>query len=333
MDIVFTWVDGGDPDFIKAKEAYAPKNSTRSFDASAERFADHHELKYSLRSLEKFAPWVSRVLLVTNGQIPHWLDCTNDKLVLVSHEDIFENKDLLPTFSTRAIEPNLVRIPNLSEQFIYFNDDFFLGAPVTPEDFFNSEGEELIYLTPFSAPPPVGNHHVVVNETEIIDISGEICPWVMMMQYTNMLFNSRYGSRDRLSVEHIPYPLRRSTCLKLLREWETEFKDSIRQRFRIGEQIGFIFSYYHFIIEKMLRDIDSKEDSRVVMVPDEDTSLFMSIKLENSKEQLMESFETLAKLSPKFWCVQSVEAVIPDVRNYFINTMEGIFPGKSRFEK
>lgn len=35
---------------------------------SANRFADNDELKYSLRSLEKFMPWVRNVFLVTNGE-------------------------------------------------------------------------------------------------------------------------------------------------------------------------------------------------------------------------------------------------------------------------
>ena len=44
------------------------------------------ELRYSLRSLEKHAPWVRHVYIVTNGQIPSWLNLDNPRMTLVSHE-------------------------------------------------------------------------------------------------------------------------------------------------------------------------------------------------------------------------------------------------------
>lgn len=103
---------------------------------SHERFADNNELKYSLRSIEKFAPWVNNVYIVTNGQVPVWLDLNHPKVKLVTHQDIFPNKSHLPTFSSPAIECNLHRIQGLSKQFIYFNDDIFLTSSVRKEDFF-----------------------------------------------------------------------------------------------------------------------------------------------------------------------------------------------------
>lgn len=49
------------------------------------RFADNDELRYSLRSLERFAPWIRNVFLVTNGQIPRWLNVEHPSLRLVQH--------------------------------------------------------------------------------------------------------------------------------------------------------------------------------------------------------------------------------------------------------
>ncbi|XP_037073450.1 N-acetylglucosamine-1-phosphotransferase subunits alpha/beta-like [Pollicipes pollicipes] len=102
------------------------------------RFADSQELRYSLRSLERFAPWVRRVYLVTNGQIPDWLALDSARLTLVTHEEIFPDASHLPTFSSPAIEAHLHRITGLSERFLYFNDDVLLGRPVWPEDFYTS---------------------------------------------------------------------------------------------------------------------------------------------------------------------------------------------------
>ncbi|KAF0294176.1 N-acetylglucosamine-1-phosphotransferase subunits alpha/beta [Amphibalanus amphitrite] len=104
------------------------------------------ELRYSLRSLERHAPWIRRVFLVTNGQIPDWLTLDNPKLTLVTHEEIFPDHDHLPTFSSPAIEAHIHRIPGLSEHFLYFNDDVLLGQPVWPEDFLVPGGGYKVFL-------------------------------------------------------------------------------------------------------------------------------------------------------------------------------------------
>jgi UDP-N-acetylglucosamine-lysosomal-enzyme len=114
---------------------------------SANRYRDSEELRYSLRSLVKNAPWIRRIYIVTDNQIPYWLNLDNDRLSVVSHEEIFLNKSHLPVFSSPAIEANIHRIPGLSKQFIYFNDDVFLGAPVLPSDFVDLKGSQKFFMS------------------------------------------------------------------------------------------------------------------------------------------------------------------------------------------
>ncbi|GBG32295.1 N-acetylglucosamine-1-phosphotransferase subunits alpha/beta [Hondaea fermentalgiana] len=114
--------------------------------SSANRFRDNEELRFSLRSLEKYAPWVRHIYIVTDNQIPSWLDLNHPRMTLVSHADIFANKSHLPTFSSPSIEANLHRIPGLGENFIYFNDDVMLGAPVWPSDFHDPALGQRIFL-------------------------------------------------------------------------------------------------------------------------------------------------------------------------------------------
>ncbi|XP_055919955.1 N-acetylglucosamine-1-phosphotransferase subunits alpha/beta [Eupeodes corollae] len=134
FDVVYTWVNGSDPEFTKSVRQFDPHYDPARFD-------DKNELKYSLRSLEKYAPWVRNVYIVTNGQIPHWLDLSYHKVSVIPHWELTEYPELLPTFSSSAIETFLHRIPNLSKRFIYMNDDIFLGAPLYPEDLYTqSEG-------------------------------------------------------------------------------------------------------------------------------------------------------------------------------------------------
>ena len=92
-------------------------------------------MRYWFRGVEKFAPWVNKIHFVTCGQIPKWLNTNNPKINLVNHSDYIPEK-YLPTFNSNAIEINLHRIEELSEKFVYFNDDMFLINKVKPQDFF-----------------------------------------------------------------------------------------------------------------------------------------------------------------------------------------------------
>lgn len=114
---------------------------------SSNRFRDNQELRYSLRSLFAFAPWIRQVYIVTNGQIPNWLNLNHPRLHVITHSTIFPNQSHLPTFSSPAIESHLIDIPGLSDHFIYFNDDVMLGNTVWPEDWFSPTSGQKVYLS------------------------------------------------------------------------------------------------------------------------------------------------------------------------------------------
>lgn len=134
IDFVVTWVDGGDLQWQKEKQRWLSGNDA-DVDVSAIRYRDWDNLRYWFRAVEKYAPWVNKVHFVTNGQLPDWLNLDAPKLNFVKHSDYIP-MEWLPTFSSHPIEFNVHRIEGLSEQFVLFNDDFFLTAPVKPEDFF-----------------------------------------------------------------------------------------------------------------------------------------------------------------------------------------------------
>ncbi|WP_061588746.1 Stealth CR1 domain-containing protein [Streptococcus oralis] len=169
IDFVVTWVDGGDPIWQAKKAKYSgavdtSKNSMNSVKA----YRDWGTFKYWFRGVEKFAPWVNKVYLVTDQQKPSWLELNSEKLVLVDHTEIICN-DYLPVFSANPIESNIHRIPELSEHFVFFNDDVYLTAPVTPTDFFSEEGLPK-YNTALSpiVPERYGTGHFQVNDMEIV---------------------------------------------------------------------------------------------------------------------------------------------------------------------
>ncbi|WP_296603391.1 stealth family protein, partial [Nocardioides sp.] len=157
VDVVYTWVDGEDPDWNARRAARLTETGVdldRTSSGQA-RFRNHDELRYSLRSVHLFAPWVRRIHLVTAGQAPAWLDTRHPGVRLVDHAEILP-AEALPTFNSQAIETGLHRVPDLAEHFVYLNDDVLLGRPRRPEDFFSPGGLVAAFVGPrtIGAPSP-----------------------------------------------------------------------------------------------------------------------------------------------------------------------------------
>lgn len=137
IDFVITWVDMEDPKWKADFTMYSGKIDNATDAMSEARFRDHGLLKYWFRGVEKFAPWVHKIHFVTCGQKPEWLNVNHPKLSLVNHADYIPSK-LLPVFNSSLIEIYLHKIPNLAENFVYFNDDFFIINNITKERFFKN---------------------------------------------------------------------------------------------------------------------------------------------------------------------------------------------------
>lgn len=139
--------DGKEPTLNAANLVWDLRDFRRNEDVSASRFEDNEELRYSLRSIDRFAPWVRHIYIITNGQIPYWLNMEHPRITVVTHDELFPNKTHLPTFSSPAIEAHVHRIPGLSKRFIYLNDDVMFGKDVWPDDFYTFSGGQKVYLT------------------------------------------------------------------------------------------------------------------------------------------------------------------------------------------
>ncbi|MBQ8250295.1 MAG: Stealth CR1 domain-containing protein [Alphaproteobacteria bacterium] len=146
IDLVYLWVDGNDVEWQKSKQYWQEKeNITNDSAINPCRFIDNEELRYSLRSAEMFAPWIQKIFIVTNGQVPKWLDTSHPKIQIVTHDEIMP-KEALPTFNSMAIETCLDNIPDLSEHFLFANDDAFFDKPVSKDYFFTQKGTPISYL-------------------------------------------------------------------------------------------------------------------------------------------------------------------------------------------
>lgn len=132
IDYVITYVDSSDPIWRKEYNEYSPVKIKGD---ESERFRSWDNLRYNLRGVEKFLPFINKVYLVVSGpsQVPDWVN--REKVNIIYHKDFIPEK-FLPVFCSTSIEMFLGLIPGLSEQFLYANDDTFVVKPCSPEDFF-----------------------------------------------------------------------------------------------------------------------------------------------------------------------------------------------------
>lgn len=202
IDFVIPWVDESDEKWQEEIARYLPGDK----DAEACRFRDWGLLKYWFRGVEAFAPWVNRIHFVTCGQWPDWLDKNHPKLHLVDHRDYIPEEHL-PCFSSHPIELNLHRIPGLSEQFVYFNDDTFLLRPLSPELFFRN-GLPRLRASLESRTPVNNGIYCYINNSIALAAHFDVPACIRRNRrkwFDPFLGGPRTVLRNYLYLNHIPY--------------------------------------------------------------------------------------------------------------------------------
>lgn len=236
IDFVLTWVDDSDPAWIEEKNKYDVKQKLPTV-----RIRDWDFLLYWFRAVEKYAPWVNKIHLVTWGHVPKFLNIKNEKVNIVNHKEIFDEK-YLPIFSTTALELSLHKIPGIADQFVYFNDDMFINRPVSPEDFFvNGLPKDIGLMSPI-LPVKEGVAHIVLNDLQIINENFNREDY---LKHVGKFFNWRNGLSNIRSIillpwnrimgfydQHLPLPLLKSRYEEIWDKFPNEMNQTISGRFR-----------------------------------------------------------------------------------------------------
>ncbi|MFE0578306.1 stealth family protein [Streptomyces sp. NPDC058874] len=199
VDAVITWVDASDPAWRSRRDAAAAgtDDGARSgVDHAEHRYRDRGELRYCLRSIAAYAPWIRRVFLITDHQVPSWLAVDHPGITVVDHAALFAEGDHRSVFNSHAIESRLHRVPGLSEHFLYFNDDIFLGRPQQPQNYFLPSGLPKVFHDSRAVPPgpPDGTDDV----------------FTASQKTTRQAVEEAVGRTYPHILAHTPYPLSRS---------------------------------------------------------------------------------------------------------------------------
>ncbi|SHK38956.1 Stealth protein CR4, conserved region 4 [Nocardiopsis flavescens] len=229
VDAVYTWVDGGDPAHAAGRARHRDGRDD-TLAAGESRFTSRDELRHSLRSLEMYAPWVRHVYLVTDAQVPAWLDTSAPGITVVDHRDILP-ATALPAFNSHAIETGLHRIEGLSEHYLYFNDDVFLARPVGAERFFHAGG---VARLPFSP------HQFGVGEP----VAAEPAPNSAGKNVRELLA-ADFGRHITHKFKHVPHPQVRSVMRELEERYGEAVDRTAHSRFRSPADVAVATALHH----------------------------------------------------------------------------------------
>jgi hypothetical protein len=292
IDAVITWVDGSDPRHKKRRKKALKKLDTTegnrlSTGTSKTRFIDNGELRYCLASIRTFAPWIRNIYLVTDNQKPAFLtDQLLEELniVIIDHKILFRDFEwALPTFNSRTIETALWRIPDIAPRFIYFNDDFIVTAPVSPDHFF--ENGKVVLRGKWNKIVQYNAIRMAVNNL-VTYLAGRLLGITRSMHLLYQMRSAALAGFDRryFRTPHVPHPVYTETVSRFFEQNPGLFNENIKYPFRDTDQFSSIYLAHHLEI-KNDNAILKNEDEYLMINGEMDISRIILNKLNKIKNQ------------------------------------------------
>lgn len=309
VDMVYLWCDGNEPKFREQKNYWLIKeNKAPEKQATAAgRFEQVDELKYSLRSVEKYLPWVRHVYIVTADQVPSWLNTEYSKVTVVDHSEILPRENL-PVFNSNAIEAGIYKIPGLSEHFLYANDDTFVNRPLK-KSFFFEDGKPIVRVKPTELNTTSLYHLQLSNAIEL----GE------------QFFGSEIPllSQRNLVPHHNIDAYLKSDYAACAAQFDEQYQETLTHRFRKAESVQRLL----VSIWSIMKD---HAQVKIVQASKKKTKTIDSLYIVNTKRDYA---RTLNRMNPGLFCINDSEFSGPNDRQRVKKFLKNRFPHKSKFEK
>jgi hypothetical protein len=294
IDIIIAWINKTDI-----------CEGTDSYRCGKSRFTSRDELRYLMRSIEKYCPWVRNIYLVTDNQKPSWLNTSHPRVFIVDQSSLFDNPEI-PIHNSAAIEWNLHKIKGLSEKFVYFNDDFLVMQPTCLDDFF-IDNKPTVRLESWTTAfyPYLWIFHL----------------WFGQLKSTiNLLPRNLLGFKWYRLYQHAPHSFTKSQIEELWKTFPDIAAKTSSSQFRASTDVILAFLYTHYFLNK----------GEAVDVTDSEVNVRIDSYMQNW--DLMEAI--LSKmLKPKFVTIQDCSEISYSILRYFkwVEGCDKVFPRMEKF--
>jgi len=278
------------------------------------RTSYNHELQYSLRSIDLYAPWVNKIYILTDypKNYPSWIKTDTNKIIMIDTTETFPHPSYLPNSNSNAIESTIVNINNLSEHYIYFCDDIFLGKKTKYTDFFTYDGKAIV------------DKYVLETTPILIDEN-------------NNINNIKYPPSTGRMYKHIPIPQIKSSIQEFYEEysdyihWVRMTKNRNSKGFDVCKSNGLNTpcQQIHYPICKYMYS-----KNKAITTDNDDSKKTIFVK--NKYDNLIYALNRIIVIKPLFFCINDDQTDVSkreEARNTVLDFFEVYFPNKPEFEK
>ena len=282
LDIVYTYVNNTDKKWFNKISKYTEKELDHA------RYNFFGEIYFSLLSVQKFFKWVHNIYIIHDNQPFHlnFLDIEfRKKVKFIDHKQIIPHK-YLPLFNSEVIECFIWNIRNLSEYFIYLNDDIFFGNYIYYSDFFAKDNMmKVFYFNRYNYYPK----NVLKKE-----------PYLISTNSAELLFNKKFSTNYHIKFLHISFNLNKYICKYtfhifydyLSKNFTSKFRkyDNLESHNSINKMSN--FSFLHLCAMMMIY--------KKIAIPTTKISYLIIQQLDNEK------YEELFKKRPKIFNINQL---------------------------
>ena len=162
---------------------------------------DNDELRYSIRSVLRYIPWIRKIfILMPNKKVKYFkeFDIIDDKIKYINDKELLGYDSAnIHAFTFQLFKSEKFGVSN---NFIYMEDDFFIGNVLKKSDFFYYEPNAK-KVFPFLIQKyfyTLNETELKIKEDEILNIKEQIHPhsgkgWLFTIYNTELYFYNKYN--------------------------------------------------------------------------------------------------------------------------------------------
>lgn len=316
IDIVITWVDPNNEEWLKEKEYWYEKIKRKQMQYnSIASYSSYDEIKYCLRSIHKYMPWFNHIYIITNNSSPKWLNKNYPHITVINDRTLMPNKQ--PCYNSNTYEALIYMIPNLTEYFYYFNDDLMLLKPVKLENLINLHTGKLLYP----------------KETDILFSSFQYYKILQKIEENIIKMDTGVAKARRESIKriglknsgivsgHTPKILNKKLCKTFQKTFPHEINNLIETKFRTDTNFTYLEAFIQYYQYKKIADWNN-QTTKIITILDNSFLNTLQIKI--------------AKSSIHYYDYMAIEdartKISPLEEQKYIDFLNSIFPEKSPWE-